>query len=61
MLGENHFYCFFALVDGVDLVDYVAAQKRLTESVARVIFRQILSAIGNLLFRKADLSFEGQK
>ena len=45
-LGTNHFYCFFEYVSGYDLVDYITQLGRLSEHESRVIFRQMVSAIG---------------
>lgn len=45
VLGENHFYCFFEHVPGMDLVDYITQQGAIKEKHARKIFRMILSAI----------------
>ncbi|KAI8918760.1 kinase-like domain-containing protein [Entophlyctis helioformis] len=45
VLGENHFYCFFEHVEGEDLVDYITRTGRIKERKARIIFRQILSAV----------------
>jgi len=47
VLGNNHFYCFFEYIPGYDLVDYITQLGRLSEEECRVIFRQMLSAIGN--------------
>jgi serine/threonine protein kinase len=46
ILGENHFYCFFELVKGEDLVDYISREGPLGEVKSREIFRKVLSAIG---------------
>jgi serine/threonine protein kinase len=48
VLGENHFYCFFELVEGEDLVDFISREGPLGEARSREIFRKVLSAIGNL-------------
>lgn len=48
VLGTNHFYCFFEYIAGYDLVDYITQLGRLSEEESRLIFRQMLSAIGNL-------------
>ena len=47
VLGENHFYCFFELVEGEDLVDFISREGPLGESRSRDIFRKVISAIGN--------------
>lgn len=48
VLGENHFYCFFEMVEGEDLVDYVSREGALQENLAKGIFRKILSAVGTI-------------
>lgn len=45
VLGENHFYCFFELVDGEDLVDFISREGPLGEGRSRDIFRKVVSAI----------------
>ncbi|KAJ3342154.1 serine/threonine-protein kinase KIN2, partial [Kappamyces sp. JEL0680] len=45
ILGENHFYCFFELVEGEDLVDFISREGALGEARSRDIFRKVLSAI----------------
>jgi serine/threonine protein kinase len=52
VLGENHFYCFFELVDGEDLVDYISRNGKMSETISRDIFRQVLSAIGTIAINK---------
>jgi hypothetical protein len=52
VLGTNHFYCFFEYIPGYDLVDYITQLGRLSEEESRLIFRQMLSAIGNKLSLK---------
>lgn len=44
-LGENHFYCFFELVEGEDLVDHISRFGAMSEAKTRDIFRQIVSAV----------------
>lgn len=46
-LGAKHFYCFFELVEGEDLVDYISREGKINETTSREIFRKVLSAIGN--------------
>lgn len=48
VLGENHFYCFFELVEGEDLVDFISREGPLGESRSRDIFRKVISAIGKI-------------
>ena len=50
VLGENHFYCFFELVEGEDLVDYISREGPLGESKSREIFRRAISAIGIIYY-----------
>lgn len=48
VLGENHFYCFFELAVGEDLVDHISKNGAINSSLSRKIFRQMISAIGML-------------
>ena len=48
VLGTNHFYCFFEYISGYDLVDYITHLGRLSEEESRLIFRQMVSAIGKI-------------
>lgn len=45
VLGENHFYCFFEHVVGIDLVDYISNSGKIDETQSRKIFRQVVSAV----------------
>jgi tRNA A-37 threonylcarbamoyl transferase component Bud32 len=45
VLGENHFYCFFEHIVGIDLVDYISNAGKIDELHARKIFRQVISAV----------------
>ncbi|KAJ3260295.1 serine/threonine-protein kinase KIN2 [Boothiomyces macroporosus] len=45
VLGENHFYCFFEHVEGEDLVDFISREGKMKETLARSIFRCVVSAV----------------
>ncbi|TPX50096.1 hypothetical protein SeMB42_g02362 [Synchytrium endobioticum] len=45
VVGENHFYCLFEHIPGEDLIDYTARCGYLPADEARLIFRQVLSAV----------------
>lgn len=53
MLIDDYYYLFMEYVDGGQLLDYIISHGKLKERQARHISRQIASAIGNIIFRKA--------
>ncbi|KAJ2996397.1 serine/threonine-protein kinase KIN2 [Globomyces sp. JEL0801] len=45
VLGDIHFYCFFELAEGEDLVDYISREGPIEEGLSRKLFFKVLSAI----------------
>ncbi len=48
MITKHHYYLFFELIQGVQLLDFIVGHEKLSEKQARKFMRQMISAIGIL-------------